>query len=111
MLYPLIRPMRQQGRPARDYSQGEYTGELEYGQSFDELLNRSCRTLTLFRSGMGGARENVLPPLRDATLIAFTVRGMMFTGFERLGAQDVAQSWYVQLVTDWPSHALGAHRR
>ncbi len=102
MLFIVVRPMRLAGRPVRDYSQGEYTGDIAFDQIFDQLLNRHCRALRLLRHGPGGRSQDILSPLRDATLITFTVRGCTFTGFERVGAQDLAQSWYVQFVEQEP---------
>ena len=58
------------------------------------VYNRKLKLATL-----RGEREDLLPPLRDVTIIRMIHGDLTIAGFETLMDRDYAQSWFCRLAT------------
>lgn len=94
----LTTQLYQDGRPLPRAAAGARaapSGALTLTEEFDHALRRCVRVAHLRRPGPG---DDVLPPIRDATVIWMAGNRMTLTGLETDPAQRaLAQSWYVEL--------------
>jgi hypothetical protein len=78
-------------------------GELSVHDQRDGVLHRQCRVARLVK--VDEPHVDILPPLKDATLLYVDRERWVLTGFEHILDRDYAQTW--MLATDVSSmHAL-----
>lgn len=71
------------------------TDEFDQVIEFDQVRRRCLRVAHLRRPSIG---DDILPPIRDATVVRMAGNRMTLSGFESDGKhRAAAQSWYVEL--------------
>ena len=78
-------------------------GELIVCDVQDEILRR--RTITARLVDPENLTENLLPPLKDATLLWVKRNALVISGFEQVLDRDYAQTWMLSASAD-ALHAL-----
>jgi hypothetical protein len=98
---------RQEGRMRARWQIGGargLLGELEVRDGDDTTLRRRTRIARFFDSSQ--PLKDLVPPLKDATLLYIDHRRMVLCGFERINERDFAQTWMLADAED-ALHALG----
>jgi hypothetical protein len=86
-------------------------GELRVSDGRDPLLRRSCRVARLVDPARLVA--DVLPPLKDATLLYVDHTRLVLTGFEQVLERDYAQTWMLAMDPEelHAMHPIGGDHR
>lgn len=93
-----VRTMRTAGKPTPRWVWATKEEEAPVGILIIDWTQSVNHRRVTKQATLRGEHENLLPPLRDVTILRILHGDITLTGFETIGDQDYAQSWFCRLA-------------